>query len=154
MSTLKLNQKILASTTCYLYNEFFKLEPTTLVDAYSIKNSKELQIKLGDGLWGACPSRDRNRVVTELNELRAFFDSEIKYKIQEGKFIYLVERFVIRQYKFSHDVVSLKEGNYTVYNGDYCKIHLPDNKLTSNTAFDIEGAYKLLEKNVENYFKY
>lgn len=156
MSTLKLNQKILASTTCYLNDEFFKLEPTTLVDLYSVKHMKEPQVKLGDGHWGACPSRDRSRVVTELSELRPFFDSEIERKSLEGKFIYLVEpnRILIKRYKFSHNVESLKDGNYSVYRGDYASVHLPDNKLTSNTAFDIEGAYSILEKKVEHYFKY
>ena len=49
MKDLKLGIGILATTTCYLDNEVFKLHPTTLTDAYesSSKHIKGLQIKLG-----------------------------------------------------------------------------------------------------------
>lgn len=157
MSTLTLGQKILASTTLYLDNEVFKLHPTTLEDVFTVSYSKEKQIKLGKGNWGACPDRDRNKTVCNVNELRDFFDSNLKNKYDEGNFIYIVSNkwnFTIERLRYSHKLESLKDGNSTVYKGNYSSINLIDNKLKSNTSFDIEGAYKILEKYVDEYFKY
>ena len=78
---------ILATTTCYLDNEVFKLHPTTLIDAYTSDSSysKGLQIKLGKGHWGACPTRNRNEVCINSKEVKKLAEKTLTKMLESSK---------------------------------------------------------------------
>ena len=91
MKDLRLGMNILATSTCYLDNEVFKLEVTTLADAYESDSShvKELRIKLGEGHWGACPTRSRSQICINSDEIKAIANKTLVYHIENTRMITL-----------------------------------------------------------------
>lgn len=162
MENLKLGQKILATTTCMLDNQIFKLEPTTLVDAFETKHQEGLQIRLGEGHWGACPTRSRDCVVTNTDEVDVIFERRCKgllEKLESGEYknkLFLIDNkppyhISILMLSLSDSVNSLKEGNYKVYRGSYASLKVYNDNLGENCFLDIKDALKYYKKKVAEY---
>ena len=158
MKDLRIGMNILATTTCYLDNEVFKLHPTTLVYAYESDNKyqKGLQIKLGNGHWGACPTRSRDEVCINSKEVIKLAKKSLAKHIELTKDnkpkhnLYFVKvnnthSITISIIKFSRTVNSLAEGSYTEYSGRYIsmKIH---NALPHGFFYSLDDAIKFFAK--------
>ena len=144
---MKLNQKILVTTTSPLRGFTFRLEATTIVD---VVNG---WVKLGKGLWGACPSREINEVAFEvsdidnlinqmehLRELRDFGTTKkVLYMVVECRF-----GLEIQQFKFNRNIDSLKDGKYDSYTNQLemgtSEIKVRDNKPPNNVHNTFEEA--------------
>jgi hypothetical protein len=127
MDGLKINQKILADSTCYFSDsQVIELCPTTLIDA--VNTQRGIVIELGGGHnWGACPDRSRDRVVAKAGDIKPFFDMKISRKegleerLKAGKSLLRVyqnpnnKELYVEEFSFSQKVDSLKDGKYTEF---------------------------------------
>jgi hypothetical protein len=155
MKDLKLGMPIFATTTCMLDNEIFKLHSTTLKDAFNTSHHKSLQIRLGEGHWGACPTRNREQVCINEAEIKALATSMLADKIvsqseQEPKSVIYIVKFLNNNLTISslrkwNEVNSLREGSYIEYRGHYANMRI-GNQLPTNVFYTIEGAIDLLSK--------
>jgi hypothetical protein len=156
MKNLKIGMRILATTTCMLDNEVFKLHPTTLVDAYEPSNQKKLKIELGKGHWGACPTRDRDKVCINAKEVTKLANSSLERFIEKHKndkpksnLFYVsvnnTHSITISMLRYSHTVNSMANGTFTEYRGTYTSMRIND-KLPTNHFYTIEDAIKCFSK--------
>ena len=153
MKDLRLGMNILATSTCYLDNEVFKLEVTTLADAYESDSShvKELRIKLGEGHWGACPTRSRSQICINSDEIKAIANKTLVYHIENTKNdkprynLYFVDSnshtLSIKRMTFSRRVNSLAEGTFIEYSGQYISRKIRDeNNLPIGYFYNLDDA--------------
>ena len=152
MKDLKLGMSILATTTLMLDNEILKLHPTTLVDAYNTTHAKELQIKLGKGHWGCCPTRSRSEICIKDSEVRKYAKNRLAERLEEAKGhkpkqkLYYVKlngdhSLTISIFSYSRNVNSLAEGSYTEYIGRYASIKV-GSRLPMDCFNSLEEAIK------------
>jgi hypothetical protein len=96
---LKLGQKILVDSSCYVHGEFIKLCTTRLVDAFESRGYSKPQIKMAKdhNNWGACPTRSRNMVIANEDDIKKFF--EMKFKNQKKKVDELKEKYPDSKYR-------------------------------------------------------
>ena len=164
MKDLRLGMGILATTTCYLDDEVFKLHPTKLIDAYesNSKHIKGLKIELGEGHWGACPTRDRDSVCINKNEVVELAKNRLTKHIELCKDhkpkrnLYYIEvngmhSICIKVMQFSNSINSLREGNYNIYRGRNTKIKISD-KLPKGFFYDIDKAIEYFSETSKKYF--
>jgi len=165
MEGLILGMPILATTTSSSDNELLKLHPTTLVDAYETNHPlrEKLQIKLGDGHWGACPTRNRTQVCINPDEVDAFANDRLSEHIKNSKDhkpkskLYFVELngthcMTISMLSFSRNVNSLAEGRYREYTGTYASMKIHNDNLPVNFFYTIEDAIKYYVKTSKRIF--
>ena len=156
MKDLRIGMNILATTTCYLDNEVFKLHPTTLVDAYESDRQRGLQIRLGKGHWGACPTRDRDEVCINSKEVIKLAKKSLAKHIELTKDnkpkhnLYFVRvnnthSITINIMKFSRTVNSLAEGSYDEYSGKYISMKIKG-KLPQGFFYNLDDAIKFFAK--------
>jgi hypothetical protein len=160
MKDLRLGMNILATSTCYLDNEVFKLEPTTLVDAYESDSShvNGLQIKLGKGHWGACPTRSRSCVAINSAEIIELANKTLVTHIENTKNdkpkhnLYFVEgnnerTISLKRMTFSRRVNSLAEGTFIEYSGRYISRKIRDeNNLPIGFFYNLDEAVEYFSK--------
>jgi len=160
MKDLRLGMNILATSTCYLDNEVFKLEPTTLVDAYESDSNhvNGLQIKLGKGHWGACPTRNRNQICINPDEIIEIAKKSLVTHIENTKNdkpkhnLYFVEgnnerTISLKRMKFSRRVNSLAEGTFIEYRGQYISVKIKDeNNLPIGYFYNLDDAVEHFSK--------
>jgi len=158
MKDLKIGMNILATTTCMVANEVFKLHPTTLVDAYESDNARGLQISLGKGHWGACPSRSRERICINQAEVIKLAKKELETHISKTKDdkpkskLYFVQNnnghsITINVMRLNETVKSLAEGSYKVYRGDHISMKVNDaSSLPKGYFYNIDEAIEFFSK--------
>jgi hypothetical protein len=159
MKDLRLDMPILATTTCSHDNELLKLHPTTLVDAYETRHplKEKLQIKLGDGHWGDCPTRNRSQVCINPDEVGVLANDMLSEHIKNSKDhkpkskLYFVElngthSMTISMLSFSRNVNSLAKGSYREYSGTYASMKIHNDNLADNFFYTIEDAIKYYVK--------
>lgn len=164
MEGLKLNQKILADSTCYFSSgQIVELCPTTLKDARNTTNG--IRIDLGGGHnWGACPTRERSRVIAQVDDLKKFFETKLSRKegieerVNSGKSLLRVyhnqnnQVLYVVEFRKGQEVDSLREGKYVVYEEnsffkEYIKVY--NNNIPLGFYSTIEEAFKALENKVK-----
>lgn len=157
MKDLRLNQRIYVTTTCYVCDQLFKLERTTVSDVLTRNN--KVDVVLGNGHFGACPTRQRNQVVGNIEELRAVFESEIDTKAESVKSVYGVSitptQISISKYKFHETRESLANGKESIYYGinrfsGGARMVVRNDELPKGYFFNIEDAYNEFAKLIEN----
>jgi hypothetical protein len=127
MDGLKINQKILADSTCYFSaSQVIELCPTTLKDAVNTQRGIVIELGVGHN-WGACPNRSRDRVIAKAGDLKVFFDVKISRKegleerLKAGKSLLRVHQnqnnkvLYVEEFSFYQNVDSLREGKYTEF---------------------------------------
>lgn len=164
MNSLKLNQRILADSTCYFSSgQIVELCPTTLNDARNTPNG--IRIDLGGGHdWGCIPSRERKSVIAEIGDLREFFDKKISSKegieqrLKNGKSIIRVYQngnntvLYVVEFKKHEEVDSLKDGKYVVFRDDRSissSVKVINGNLPQGFYTNIEDAFNVLERFVK-----
>jgi hypothetical protein len=161
MKDLELGMPIFATTTLLLDNEICKLHATTLVDAYNTNHHKSLQVKLGEGHWGACPTRNREQVCINEAEIKELATNWMSEKLEQQKEFEAKSRIYIVQYKGTRltisilrkwkEVNSLAEGSYTEYTGDYASMRI-GGQLPSNVFYTLEDAIECFAKKGSTLF--
>lgn len=160
MKDLRLGMNILATTTCYLDNEVFKLHPTTLVDAYESDSNhvNGLQIRLGEGHWGACPTRNRNQICINADEVIELAKKSLVKHIENTKDdrpnynLYFVKvnnthSVTISRVKYSRSVNSMAEGSFKEYSGQYISVKIRDeNNLPRGYFYNLDDAVEYFSK--------
>jgi hypothetical protein len=163
MKDLKLNQRILADSTWYSRGQVVELCLTTLKDA--LNTPRGVEIILGEGhSWGCIPTRDRNRVIANIGDLRGFFDEKISRKegleqrLKEGKSVLRVyenkhnKTLYVVEFTKQGEVNSLRDGNYIEFSdngfsGKIIKVY--NGNFGAEFYTDIESAFKELERVAE-----
>jgi hypothetical protein len=160
MEDLKLRMGILVTTTCMLRGEAFKLHPTTLVDAYTT-NGKNLRIKMGEGHWGACPTRKREEVCISVDEVKAMAKTKMTKVLENlkeqsiNKCLFTAKvnnkhSVTIQTYKPSKTINSLSSGEYV----EYVNVgELHDAKISVYNGELPNGVFDNIDAVIEDYGK-
>ena len=158
MENLKLGQIIFVTTTLLLDGEIFKLHKTKLEDAITDRFGTHIRMA-NDNNWGACPTRSRDQVVTNRQELDALLDKSEGYKhhkqgnidnpkknVYKASFSVSRQEVTIQRFQFNQNITSLKEGSYSEY---ICKgslgtttLKVYNEELPSNFFYTMEEAVK------------
>jgi len=168
MKDLKLNQKILSSTTSSEHGDIVTARLTTLVDA--IEKNGKLKIVLGEGHWGACPDRERDEIIANKKDIKSYFKKESDWMLKAGlekrnvdyvnlvkerKGIFLVEFWegngylTVKFLDYMGKVNSLKDGEFNTYgNRDKYSVSLKVKVGETHPKIfrSLEDAYKQFEK--------
>lgn len=156
MKALTLNQKIFVTTTCYVCDQFFKLESTTVKDV--VTNDRGERILLGEGHFGACTTRSRKEVAGYSEDIRGIFEREIDLsKTDDKKVLFIVEvnraQITISKAKLWDTQTSLANGKEEIFIGidrfsGGSKYTIRNGVLPANCFHEIEEAYKFFELSV------
>jgi hypothetical protein len=172
---LKLGQKILSSTTGSTDNHLVQLYFTTIADV--VTRNGETQIVLGEGLWGDCPRRPLECVITSKKDIKRYFDASVASSLEffkgRGGYGDLLEKLKARKgilhvhgfnnpknicvsyLDFAGKTESLKEGNFKEYKAPSGYGYLKVNEGTNpeNVFRNLEDAFKYFEKKVIELLK-
>jgi len=172
---LKLGQKILSSTTSSTDNNLVKLYFTTIADVVT-RNGKT-QIVLGEGLWGDCPRRTLEEVITCKKDIKRYFDESVASSLEffkgRGGYGDLLEKLKARKgilhvhgfnnpknicvsyLDFAGKTESLKEGNFKEYKAPsgYGCLKVKESEVREDLFRTIEDAFKYFEKKVIELLK-
>lgn len=154
---MKLNQKILVTTTSSLRGFIFRLEATTVSD---VVNG---WVQLGKGLWGACPSRELDQVVTTINEIDGIVNQskrlrELRDFGVRKKVLYAVieVRDGLEIQKFNGSVDSLRDGKFDSYTNQLdlrtSEIRVINNKPPKSTHNTFEEAITKFKEVASNKY--
>lgn len=162
MKDLKLGMKLLVTSTLYLDNVIFELVPTQLADAYTVSTSKEVQVKMTKGHWGACPTRNRSQVAINGDEVRVIANRLLekhRERVADEKpkhRLYYIDSqgdIELKTLTFSRKYNSLSDGNYSLYTGGYVSLKVYD---TPNNSyfFNLDEAIEEFIRISERYLKF
>jgi len=174
MHKLKLNQKILSSTTGSMNNHLVDLYLTTIKDA--ITQNGRTKVVLGEGHWGQCPDRGLDQVITCKKDIKSYFDKSMEYalkhfkekhgtdvleRLKERKCILVVDHFNekylnVSFFDYAGKTESLKDGTYRTYKsnvGGYSLLTIKEGETRKDVFRNLEDAYKYFEKKVIEILK-
>jgi len=169
MKNLKLNQRILVNSSCYFKEEIFKFEKTRLADAS--KTEDGYRVRMTDGHWGACPTRDKSEVIACEGDIdrivERFFTAQLEKSSLEigqgkGKSLLIVEnvnhksggQVVVKSVRFVGAEETLREGKSDKYSAETfmgsISLKIKDEVMPYGVFDNIEQAKERLTELLKN----
>jgi hypothetical protein len=159
MKDIKLDQNILADSSCYFDKSYMLIVYKTTVK--DVVNQKD--IILGGGHdWGACPSRRREDVIAKPNDAENLLMAHIKCRdlenfIKTKKVLFQIDArengIYVKLFVATERVDSLREGKYILYKSyqsSYSSFKFAEgSKIPESMATSLEDAVKKLKKAVK-----
>ena len=158
---LSLNQAILVESSAYFGSQIIELDLTKVHD---VKNGRVIMTKNHN--WGACPSRDRSKVISNAEEAGIYFDMKFgkylafmkEHNLNVDNNLYYVfycdsrSSVMVYNYVKVRSVDSLRDGKYDEYEprgsqSDWCyytngfRFRDGDTLPFHNTIADIREAF-------------
>lgn len=147
MEDLKLGMPIFVTSTS---GKDFLLDIvlTTLENATKRSSSDHIEIEMGKGLWGACPTRRRSAVFINADEVKTYAVTEladVTYITKGEEPLYVVNfnnnnnHLSLVEYSFKERVTSLRDGTFTEYGNGYSTLRVRD-ELPKYAFYSISDA--------------
>ena len=149
MEDLKLGMPIFVTSTsgkdCLLDIVF-----TTLENATKRSSSSYIEVEMGKGTWGACPTRRRNNVFINTDEVKAYALNKLAERLvgasdnettKESLFVvkYFSGHLSLMEFPLIDKVTSLRNGTFSEYVNGYSTIRI-GNELPEDTFYSLNDA--------------